>query len=870
MPLNPNRFRPEDRRTIPVIPFDRCAAKTTSDELPGTTVFDHCRNVGYVAETLVNLLPSRMHAWLPNRPALPTSLHDVGKVSPGYQLKYFEHTLVKEMAPALVGQTNFSRKHASISAAAIDRYQGNPHPKSPVSVAAAAHHGTADRSYPADAAECLGGPSWAEERRKLIEALISEFGGSLNASDHACPSLLAGLTCVADWIGSGEDFFPADQPPIREGDAHATARHAVSFCGFEPSPLKPGLSFQEIFGFPPRAAQQQFIDKIQKPGAYILEAPMGLGKTEAALYVTYGLMSAGHHHGFYFALPTRLTSDRIHERVSLFLARITDAPRAPRLAHGMAWLNEFSHGGKEFAPGESWFNPIKRALLYPYAVGTIDQALMSVMNVKHGFVRLFGLAGKVVILDEVHSYDVYTGTLLNELVNRLLQIGCTVVILSATLTAARRRQILPADETETNIYPLMTCWPEKEAPFIAALPAQEGSRVAVRIADWTLVQMAWEAVTAARNGRCTVCIANTVAQAQAWYRAVCAIRKDGEFETGLLHARFPMTQRKKIEDHWMKILGPNSQARPLGCVLIATQILEQSVDLDADWMISELAPSDMLLQRMGRLWRHERERRSCSGPELVIVARDPSGCEDRDSVLETLGKANCCVYAPFVLMRTHAVWKPRHSVALPNDIRTVIEATYADQKADEPPLIRTLREHLQTAAEQLQRRACSAMDNVRGIPTQSDDEGQAPTRYSDLPTRTVLLLKAIDSEDGTGSRARVRLMDGTEWELDRNRPDFRATRHLHKSTVSVAAHLLPDRGLTSQDVFWLYRHFHEKPCVLIQDEGGRLWSYKGSVTRLLYSDELGIWCEPELTRGDDSPDACDDETEGLDPFRMTW
>ena len=858
------------KTVIPSVPFDRCAAKSTPDNKPGTSVFDHCRNVGYVADALMQLLPAGLHGLLPIHTGLPVSVHDVGKVSPGFMLKYFSDTIATEFAPELVGQSGFMTSHAPISAAAIDRYLGERHPMThPASIAAAAHHGSADLRYPPDAAETLGGLSWSEERQKLIAALTSCFGGHLNDSSHAHPSLLSGLTCVADWLGSSEECFPADQPPIK-GDPRMTARHAVSWCGFEPSGIRQGLSFEDIFAFPPRSAQCQFIEQVSKPGVYVLEAPMGMGKTEAALYVTYRLMEAGYHHGFYFALPTRLTSDRIHERVSAFLETIATKSRVPRLAHGMAWLSEFARGGEHFSPGESWFNPMKRALLHPYAVGTVDQALMAVLNVKHGFVRLFGLAGKVVILDEVHSYDMYTGTLLDELVTRLRQIGCTVIILSATLTASRRCQLLSIEETAggEEPYPLMTVVPHGEDPVGVPLAKPEEVSVNVRMADWDIHAVAEQAAAAARKGVCVVCIANTVAKAQAWYRAVQSECREQEFATGLLHARFPQARRAALEDEWMRTLGGDKEAkRPRGCVLVSTQILEQSVDIDADWMISELAPSDMLLQRMGRLWRHKRPVRPCPTPEFVVVTCDPSNCQDRDAVAEKLGKENCCVYAPYVLMRTHTVWKSRDRIRLPGDIRALVEATYADAGPGETGLMRQLHEHLDKASEKLRMRACSAKDSVMGIPTRSDTEERAPTRYNDRPMRTVLLLAHAEHIEGSDQKAHLRLLDDTECTADFYRPDFGVTRLLHVWTVNIAAYLLPENGSSAPTFPWLAKHFYEKPVVLVMDDGRRLHLFKGGTTDLRYSAELGIWRETETGRAG----KVDKEDEiNFDPFSMQW
>ena len=211
-------------------------------------------------------------------------------------------------------------------------------------------------------------------------------------------------------------------------------------------------------------------------------------------------------------------------------------------------------------------------MLYPYAVGDIDQALLGVLNVKHSFVRLFGLAGKVVILDEVHSYDMYTGTLLDELVDRLRQIGCTVIVLSATLTGARRNRLVPslASAQMVEDYPLMTGLPVEAPPFASRLPGPKPRSTQVRLEPWDGLRVAKEAVQAASSGVCVVCIANTVAKAQAWYRAVKSAMADEAFPVGVLHARFPMFQREKIEDDWMAKLGKGTR-RPHGCVLIATR-----------------------------------------------------------------------------------------------------------------------------------------------------------------------------------------------------------------------------------------------------------------------------------------------------------
>jgi CRISPR-associated endonuclease/helicase Cas3 len=195
-----------------------------------------------------------------------------------------------------------------------------------------------------------------------------------------------------------------------------------------------------------------------------IEAPMGHGKTEAALAAAYRLLSSNQATGIYFALPTQVTSNRIHKRVEAFIERIASDSAYVRLAHRASWLREDSYIS-EVGEAFSWFASPKRALLCPFGVGTVDQALLGIVCARHFFVRQFALAGKVVILDEIHSYDLYTGTLIDTLVKRLRELGCTVIILSATLTASRRETLLRAANAQvidSDVYPLLTLAPEGE------------------------------------------------------------------------------------------------------------------------------------------------------------------------------------------------------------------------------------------------------------------------------------------------------------------------------------------------------------------------------------------------------------------------
>ncbi len=344
---------------------------------------------------------------------------------------------------------------------------------------------------------------------------------------------------------------------------------------------------------------------------------MGCGKTEAALAAAYQLIAAGKATGLYFALPTQVTSNRIHLRVQPFVERISADPAAVRLAHSASWLVETepppklcpaspdAEAREHVRAGRSWFASAKRALLAPFGVGTIDQALLGIVAAKHFFVRQFGLAGKVVILDEVHTYDLYTSTLIGALVKRLRELQCTVIILSATLTEKRRRELLGLadDQPVSAAYPLVS---GVAGSLHRARRASHRHRRRFRYGT-SPVPCRWKKrwiVPAAANVCCGF--------ATQWMRHK---RPTGRFRAPISKAAqasrccilaSPFSAANNSKNDWMNRLGKDSTNRPNGCVLVSTQVAEQSVDIDADLLITDLAPTDMLLQRLGRLWRHDR------------------------------------------------------------------------------------------------------------------------------------------------------------------------------------------------------------------------------------------------------------------------
>lgn len=582
---------------------------------------------------------------------------------------------------------------------------------------------------------------------------------------------LAGLTSVVDWIGSGDFFEHPDQP------WQSKIKQALDHAGFIPPTIRHGLAFGDIFkdqdGQPLTPNDSQFI--LQRhclgPGVYILEAPMGLGKTEAALFAAYLALERGEAHGVYFALPTQLTSNKIHERFEHFLQAILEdgSPhKRTLLLHGSAWLMEHELG-EEGRPGGSWFNSSKRGLLAPFAVGTLDQALMAAMHVKHGFVRAFGLAGKVVILDEVHSYDAYTSVILDELIALLRQLDCTVIILSATLSRARRVQLLGQAVT-TDHYPLITASPNHDAPLPSELPVvlPDQSKVDFRLLPMAHELALEEALLRAESGQQVLWIENTVQEAQTRYFDFAARCQEMEIGCGLLHSRFTMAHRQRNEDEWVAYFGKQGwDKRPeQGRILIGTQVLEQSLDIDADFLVTRFAPTDMLLQRMGRLWRHAATPRTPGASrEIWILAPEYNAAVEQP---RTQFGATASVYAPYILCRALEVWealsRSAGHVVLPADIRLLIEQTYAER--DETGPIAQWKHELHNGSPR--RKGLRALRQLARLTLSQQGktlpESKAQTRYSEQESADMLLLRALEVDDHE-KQTRLTLLDGARMNI---------------------------------------------------------------------------------------------------------
>ncbi|MBW4550451.1 MAG: CRISPR-associated helicase Cas3' [Aphanocapsa sp. GSE-SYN-MK-11-07L] len=657
--------------------------------------------------------------------------HDLGKVSPAFQFQ------VSEVGKALVGEhfydlwiklPDVKTPHGLVTAKTMPQFlcevglgshltKRQAHQLARrLAMIVGGHHGF----FPSQAeveslndALCGTNPGSDWQHRRFSQIIFEQLQGFVGLTaadlpsccDNAAAMILAGLTTVSDWIASNPDEksgFPyANDTPFEEYAAELTAKAETALKAIGWTKISTGkpLKFSELFSEikTPRPLQDTAIalsDSLIPPCLILIEASMGEGKTEAALYLADYLQHQALAGGFYIGLPTQATSNAMWQRVRDFLKqRYPEEIVNLTLSHSAAALKEeyqqtvcrldqvYDDDGQNSAgrvgAGE-WHTARKRSLLSPYGVGTVDQGLMGVVRSKHQFVRLFGLAGRTVILDEIHAYDLYTSTLLERFLEWLAVLGSPVIALSATLPISTRRL-------------LVTAYAKGCGSSEPDLPAAEYPRITAFSAGTVAVQSfaASEHVTRSLNlqwvndkewiaalcdqlseGGCAAVICSTVGRAQEVFQ-----RLQGDFakdELGLFHGRFLFVDRDRIERACLEKFGKTSTTRPHRYVLMATQVIEQSLDVDFDLMISDLAPIDLLLQRSGRLHRHTRAYRpeKLNSPRLWVVS----------PTINQAGKADFgasgWIYNRHILLRSWLTLRNKTSVQLPAETDALIESVY--------------------------------------------------------------------------------------------------------------------------------------------------------------------------------------------------
>ncbi|GFG76633.1 CRISPR-associated helicase Cas3' [Mycobacterium botniense] len=721
-------------------------------------------------------------------------LHDLGKATPPFAVqsdqlaqRMREHGLY--MPPTKAELVDRHKVHHSLAGHHLLRRwlvdRGWPERSvSAWAVVLGGHHGvppdgvTLTEALPDEFPKLYGEGRWRDVQRELADRVAARTGADRYINtwrDVHLPAtfqvLATGLVILSDWIASNESLFPyysVELPEvIEEPERAGRALERLAL----PAPWAPAgrvdnleRLFATRFRLPPDAkprpvqeAASRVAEQIPNPGLVIIEAPMGEGKTEAALAAAEIMARRWGSGGVHVALPTQATTDAMFGRVVEWLDALgasNQAVGAITLSHGKARLNRdfqgLVQGGRSVQIGcdegcdsgphmprhavvaHSWLSGRKKAQLANFVVGTIDQVLFAGLKARHLMLRHLALAGKIVVLDEVHAYDVFMNSYLTKVLTWLGAYGVPVVALSATLPPDRRQKLLNAyqtgqavdnatmpvnpEDTEDDSYPVIS-WSEGMRVVSCAVP-QSGRRTTVSVEALggganddsdALVALLRDLLC---DGGCALVVRNTVRRV---LRTATALQAEFPGEVTVAHSRFIAADRLRKDRELLARFGPpgDGVTRPARHIVVASQVAEQSLDIDFDVLVSDLAPIDLVLQRMGRLHRHNRGADQCDRPAKLRSARAYiAGVDFSQAPPELETAAAQHIYGIYPLLRSAAVLLPKlgRTIELPDDIASLVRAAYGRETVEPASWQHAIEDAREKWLQQVDRRTAKARD----------------------------------------------------------------------------------------------------------------------------------------------------------------
>lgn len=698
-----------------------CAAAVIYDEWVSNSLKENLsQNLKLSAEQV-----RRLYIWL-------SGLHDLGKGTLTFQSQLdlkpeFRHLLssvADASLPIAMSELETARKAMphSISSGLILRNWLEQEGYSRrlanwVSSTVDAHHGVPSGAERDAINNVLSGypAEWRAVHKEIIDAMTKTVGvhdvleslKSLPNPLAAEAQILTGLIVMADWIASNPDAFPM----VVSGTQTQRAKDGMRGIDLTApwNPVHPDSDvhalFWDSFGWPAtfqaRPIQQAMADVAKtctEPSLIILEAETGVGKTEAALAAAQIIAASNGAQGVYFAAPTMATANGLLERTMNWARNTTEtgAVSSLYLAHSKNQLSEpyrklrfrdvnedaYDPSANGDVVASSWMSGRRRGLLSNIVVGTVDQVLMLALRQRYSMLRHAALAGKIIIFDEIHSYGSYTSDYLATTLEWLAHYGATVIMMSATLPSAEREKLIeaytgnPVDK-HTEAYPLITIASESSLRYVTPGQSPTNLEARIKIVDDAIIALEELLEHLLIDGGVALVICNTIARAQEAYSALVAAYP-GEVE--LHHAGFMAWQRSEKEDRMRLELGPDShrgEGRPWRKIVVATQVAEQSLDIDADVLVTDLAPMDLVIQRIGRLHRHgrpESDRPEQLRKPLVFI-RAIEGVEPAP----TIDPGANAVYDPLILLKT--LLELPTEFKRPDDVAALVQATYSDDHA---------------------------------------------------------------------------------------------------------------------------------------------------------------------------------------------
>lgn len=623
----------------------------------------------------------------------------------------------------------------------------------------------------------------------LIPSILLHADNRMNIAQMSWH--LAGAAILADWLGSDNQVFPycREVMPLEQywtriqPFAAKTVEDKALVTSFIANPFH---GFEAQFQFSPTPLQKwvEQVPLVASPQLFILEDVTGSGKTEAALALTQRLMAAGQADGFYFGLPSMATSNAMFDRVKNHYHNMyQDKVPSLVLAHGASGMQSSyqeiiaaaEHQDLNYQSGDfsatatchQWFSDSKKkALLAPVGVGTIDQALLAVLPRRHQPLRLLGLHRKVLIFDEVHAADEFMMVLLDDLLRCHARQGGSVILLTATLAKQQRQNLvrcwLDALNTDVSIqveseaFPLVTQVSVNGVCQEHVETRRERSRE-VRVEFLHHAQACLDTIRrAVENNQSVVWVRNSVedvVQAHRWVE-----EQVESVECQLFHSRFTLLDRQHIEHEVLACLGKTSQPEQRrGRVIITSQVFQESLDADADVMISDICPIDDLIQRSGRLHRHERDHEGNfppknatrrPAPTLYLHCPHFTATPEKEWLSAQFRHTQAVYRSPGRLWLGLRILMQQQAIRMPEEARLLIESVYSSEATQSIP--EALQEEQWLHDSEVQHKTNVAYQQKlhweAGYSCDSarqwyEDESEISTRYSDIAMVQVVVLK---------------------------------------------------------------------------------------------------------------------------------
>lgn len=501
-------------------------------------------------------------------------------------------------------------------------------------------------------------------------------------------STILGVVMTCDWIASSSHFTSIDLT----SDCNIAAYKSQIFdimdkwvhdvdltCRF----WNDTYSYQNLFYIDaPRPMQNVVATAVSEHPLFdcmLIEAPMGEGKSEAALYTAINTLKNRNLQGIYFALPTGLTAEAMHPRLKEMLRNIGEDDDV-KLSTSTAWLSDLYD---ETIQQEMLLHRCK--FLDRFCVGTVDQIMQAAELTYYAELKMLALGAKVIVIDEIHSYDAYMLAVIKVMLQYFKAMSVPVIMLSATLSRKAKDQLLEYyNINNTNYigsYPAISVVDNGMLYQYKCLPSSRSATIDTSVQHDTLSSFYQQAVAQVQDGGCLVFVVNSVQNAKKSYCQIARIvaEQQSDIQLYLMHARLPMTTKEQKINELTTLFGKDRSQRPKKAIVIATPIIEMSIDLDFDFMYRQIAPIDAIMQSLGRVARHDDAGtiRETGIKPSVVVMDTPSGNRIYAGSRYRQGDDIPILSVTAEILDKHNV------VHLPQDIPVLVDKVYNDARLDD-------------------------------------------------------------------------------------------------------------------------------------------------------------------------------------------